>query len=109
MDTEDLPVLEDLIVNRVYQDGGDLCVSASSRGIPEMGLFRGGDQLEQVNYDEFELEAESAEPVERVYRFRETAKADADQDGSTVERLELQIKYIRYTEFSTDIVNIPVD
>lgn len=108
-DTKDLQVSEDLIVNRVYRDSGDLCISISSRGIPVMGLFKAGEQLDQVDPEEFELEAESAGPVERVFRFRPDVEADADPDGFAAEKLELNVKYIRYTRFSTDTVDIPVD
>lgn len=104
---KDIPVLEDLILNSVYIDGEELCISISSRGIPVIGLFSGGEQLSQVDLDGFELEAESQEPVERVYRFR--PEADADLNGVAAEGLELRIKGIRYVRFSTDTIDIPVD
>ncbi len=103
MDTDGIPVAEDLTINRVYRDGTDLCLAVSSRGIPEMGLFSGEEQLEQFNYDEFELEQESIEPVERVFRFRQNEET-ADDAG-----LELKIKYIRYTMITADTVDIPVE
>jgi hypothetical protein len=103
MDTEGIFVTEDLIVNRVYRDGTDLCLSVSSRGIPEIGLFSGEEQLEQVNYDELELEPESAEPAERVLRFRENGET-ADHAG-----LKLEVKFIRYTTITADTVDIPAE
>lgn len=103
--TKDMLVTEDLIINSVYSEGNELHMSVSSRGIPVMGLFSGGEQLEQINADEFELAAESSEPAKRVYRFRMQPEAA----GSSEKDLELDIKYIRYTNISSDTVNIPVD
>ncbi len=97
-DTKDLQIADDLIVKRVYRDGDDTCVVFSSCGIPVAGLFDGEDQLEQVKPEEFEREAERDQPVERVYRFKGT--------GSD---LKLEVKFIRYSEYSADTVNIPVE
>ena len=116
---KDMPVSEDLTINDVYVDGGDLCMSVSSRGIPVVGLFRGEEQLEQVNSKEFELEIESDEPMKRVFRFRMSA-GDADKEDDkklsgpmggpdAAEGLELDIKYIRYTRMSADTIDIPID
>ncbi len=112
--TKDMRVSEDLIINNVYRNSEDLCISVSSRGIPVIGLFRGEEQLEQINEEEFKLEAESTEPVERVFRFRasEEGSADGVLDESTEDdanSLMIRVKYIRYIKISPDTINIPID
>ncbi len=112
--TKDMRVSEDLIINNVYRNSEDLCISVSSRGIPVIGLFRGEEQLEQINEEEFKLEAESTEPVERVFRFRasEEGSADGVLDESTEDdanSLMVSVKYIRYIKISPDTINIPID
>jgi hypothetical protein len=89
--------VKSLVVKQVHQEGNDTFVSVISRGIPIVGLFKGEKQLEQVNPEAFDREAESAQPVERVYRFKGT--------GS---KLKLTVKFIRYSRYSTDTVDIPV-
>ncbi len=96
-DTKDLQISDELMVKQVYQEGDDTFVVASGSGIPIMGLFEGEKQLEQVNPEAFDREAESAQSVERVYRFK-----------STGSKLKLFVKFIRYSTYSTDTVDIPV-
>lgn len=97
INTKDMQIADDLVVKRVYMDGNDTCAIVSSRGIPIMGMFEGEKQLEQVNPEAFEREAESARPVERIYMFKGTGG-----------KLKLMVKDIRYTNYSTDTVNIPI-
>lgn len=96
-DTKDIKICYDLILKRVYQDGDEIFAVVSSSGIPVMGLFEGDKQLEQVNPEALDLEAKSENPVERVYMFKGTG-----------DNLKLQIKYIRYSTFSPDTIDIPV-
>lgn len=97
LDTKNLRLADDLTIKRVYRDGTGTCVVIASRGVPVVGLFEGDKQLEQVNSRELDPEAESTVPVERIYRFNGT--------GSN---LELAVKYILYSKYSADTVNIPV-
>lgn len=96
--SKDLYIDDDLTIKRVYQDEGDTCIAVLSRGIPVIGFFEGKNQLDQINLKEFEHEAESSKPVLRVYRFK-AAKG----------QLELSIKYIRYSKYSADTINISVE
>jgi hypothetical protein len=95
---KDLQIAGDLMINQVYQEGDETFVAVSSRGIPIMGLLEGEKQLEPVNPEAFDREAESTQLVERVYRFKGT--------GSN---LKLAVKFIRYSRYSTDAVDIPVE
>jgi hypothetical protein len=98
VDIKDLRIADDLMVKQVYREGNDTCVVVSSRGIPVAGLFEGEKQLEQLNPEAFDREAESTQQVERVYRFKGT--------GSN---LKLGVKFIRYSRYSADTVDIPVN
>lgn len=97
-DTRELKVADDMAVKQVYKEGADVCVVISSRGIPVLGLFAGDKQLEQVNPDAYDREAESAAPVDRVYRFKDTG-------GD----LKLSVKLIKYLTYSKDTIDIPVN
>lgn len=129
-DTKGMQVSEDMTINSVYRDGQEICVSISSRGIPVIGLFTQEQQLEEINVEEFELEAKSVEPVERVFRFKASVEGEEDastgsidntsseeSEGDTVaeaigngtDSLELHVKFIRYTDISPDTIDIPVD
>ena len=98
VDTKEMQIADDLVVKQLYMDGNDTCISVSSRGIPVLGLFEGEKQLDETKPEAFEREAESAQPVERVYRFKGTGG-----------NLKLSAKYIRYSKYSMDIVNIPIN
>lgn len=97
-DTKDLQIADDLVVNKVYQEGSGTFVAVSSRGIPIFGLFEGEKQLEQADLEAFDREAESIRPVERVYRFKGTGG-----------NLKITVKFIRYSRYSTDTVDIPIE
>ena len=79
------------------QEIGRSFTVVSSRGIPVMGLFEGEKQLLQINPEALDMEAQSNKSVERVYRFKGTGG-----------NLKLAIKYIRYSTFSPDTIDIPI-
>ena len=99
VETTDLQMDDDLIIKKIIQENdAETCVILSSRGIPVVGLSTGDLQLDQLNAEALEYEPESEQPVDRVYRFQGT--------GSN---LMLSVKFIRYSEYSADTVNIPID
>lgn len=98
LDIKDLKIADDLVLKQIYQEGSDTYAIISSRGIPVMGLFDAGRQLEQMNSNDLEYEAESTKPEERIYKFEGTGK-----------NLKLAVKYIRYSKCSSDIIKIPME
>jgi len=97
-ETVNLSLDEDLVVNKVYYNGETTCISIASRGIPIIGLFEGDKQLPAVNENAYEREAESAQPVERLYTFKGKPSV-----------MKLACKGIRYSRYSSDTVKVPVD
>ena len=107
-DTKDLKISDDLAVKEVYQDGNIINLVLLSRGIPIVGLFDGERQLEQINGEELNnlgvgTPDENEQAAQRVYSF-------TNPDGDITDlNLSLSSKYIRYTKYSSDTVNIPIE
>lgn len=107
--TKDMQISEDLIIKEVYQDDNITNLVLISRGIPVVGLFDGDMQMEQINSEEFsnpglDTMDESTQPTEIVYSFK-----NIDNANKTDWKLELSVKYNRYTKYSRDIINIPIE
>ena len=107
--TKDMQISEDLIIKEVYQDDNITNLVLISRGIPVVGLFDGDMQMEQINCEEFsnpglDTMDESTQPTEIVYSFK-----NIDNANKTDWKLELSVKYSRYTKYSRDIINIPIE
>ena len=96
--TQNLNIVEDLIVREVRADENATFVTVASKGVPVIGLFKDGKQLECSNYDSFKYEAEQNTALDRTFRFEGTG-----------EKLELKVKYIRCLQYADESVDIPVD
>jgi hypothetical protein len=96
--TQNFKVHEDLTVRKVRVDDNATYVTVASRGVPVMGLFKDGRQLECSNFESFKYEPEQQVPIDRTFRFEGTG-----------EKLELKIKYISYLQYADEAVDIPVD
>ncbi len=96
-DTVNLPLGDDMVIKKVLVDQDETSIVVSSRGVPVMGLFIDGKQAEAINPGEFDREPEADRPVERIFRYK----------GSG-EKMKLAVKYIRYSRYTDQTVDIPV-
>lgn len=96
-DTRNLSLHEDLIITRVFGEGGHTIVGVRSRGIPIMGLFSGDKQLQAVEGSSYSNLPEEPQAVERLYRFEGWG-----------EELTLRFKAINYLKYTKDTTIIDV-
>lgn len=97
-ETENIKVHEDLMLKKVETVDNTTLVTVSSKGIPVMGLFNGSTQLNGTNFEQLKYEPEQPSPVDRTFRFEGTG-----------EKLKLEIKSIRYSEYTDEVVKIPIE
>lgn len=98
LDTRNEVITDDLIIKKVELENDTMNVTISSKGIPMIGAFEGGTQLEQINFDEFKYDGRSNELVDRVYKFK-----------GNVKNMKLRVDWIRYSEITDKSIEIPVD
>lgn len=94
---KDHKISEDIVLRDVQIVDGSTYLTISSRGIPIMALFKDGKQFKTSSYEDYKYEGEQPHPIDRVYKF----------DG-TGENLRLDIKYILYSTYSNESIDIPL-
>lgn len=99
LDTKELVLADDLIIKEVFQEQKTIYVRTVSRGIPIMGLFINGSQVEEVSGISSEL-PESDQPIERLYKYHITGISG---NGGIA---QLMVKYINYSRYADETIGI---
>lgn len=97
-ETKDLRITDDLIVKNVTAADGNTSVTVLSRGTPAMGLFIDGEQVKNMNDQEFaEDKPESQTPTAKTLQFQ----------GQS-EEMTLAVKAINYIKLSPESIDVPL-